>query len=107
MKDGAYSYDAQRTLPTHSQRRSSTAVGGAPGLLVKDAPVCLVLVSDLSASETFPDQTKLMVLWTQAFVSQNMQTPVLCGIAVLSTVPRIYGSKRIEEDTQALPTARC
>ena len=61
------------------------AVGGGQDF-VKDAPVCLVLVSDLSRFGNVGDHTKLMAAMDAGIVSQNIN--LCCAGIGLSTVPR-------------------
>lgn len=86
MKEGAYLYDAKaHALTPITKGDHRAAVGGAQDF-VKSAPVCLVLVSDLSRFGNVSDQTKLMAAMDAGIVSQNIN---LCCVGIgLSTVPR-------------------
>ena len=86
LKDGAYLYDAQaHALNPIAKGDHRAAVGGGQDF-VKDAPVCLVLVSDLSRFGKISDQTKLMAAMDAGIVSQNIN--LCCAGIGLSTVPR-------------------
>lgn len=85
-KDGAYLYDAKaNTLNPIAQGDHRGAVAGGQDF-VKEAPVCLVLVSDLSRFGNTSDQTKLMAAVDAGIVCQNIN--ICCAGIGLSTVPR-------------------
>lgn len=86
MKEGAYLYDAQsHALHPVAKGDHRGAVAGGQDF-VKEAPVCLVLVSDLSRFGTAGDHIKLMAAMDAGIVSQNIN--LCCASIGLSTVPR-------------------
>lgn len=86
MKEGAYLYNAkQQALIPVAQGDQRAAVAGSQDF-VKSAPVCLVLVSDLSRFGKVSDQTKLMGAVDVGIVCQNIG--LFCAGTGLSTVPR-------------------
>lgn len=98
MKDGAYLYDAkENVLKRVSTKDLRPAVAGGQEF-VKDAPVSLVLVSDISR---FPgedkERTALLGAMDVGIVSQNIC--LFCAATGLVTVPRA------SMDAEALKTA--
>jgi len=95
MQQGAYLYDAK----SHSLNPVSTgdhraAVAGSQDF-AKEAPVLLVMVSDLSRfGGTITEHTKIMAAVNVGTVSQNIN--LFCAATDLATVPRAY------MDTEAL-----
>lgn len=86
MKDGAYLYDAKsHALNPVAKGDHRGAVAGGQDF-VREAPVCLVLVSHLSRFGNVGDHTKLMAAMDAGIVSQNIN--VCCAGIGLSTVPR-------------------
>lgn len=86
MKEGAYLYDAKaHALNPVAKGDHRPAVAGGQDF-VKEAPVCLVLVSDLSRFGNVGDRTKLMGAMDAGIVSQNIN--LCCAGLGLSTVPR-------------------
>lgn len=86
-KDGCYMYDAKahqlQPVVTGDYR---SAVAGQQAF-VKEAPVCLVLVADLSRFKGGnPDQLLIMGACDAGIVSQNIS--LFCAAAGLVTVPR-------------------
>lgn len=86
MKDGAYLYDAQAhaLTPVAKGDHRSAVAGGQD--FVKEAPLSLVLVSDLSRFGDVSDHTKLIAAMDAGIVSQNIN--LCCAGIGLSTVPR-------------------
>lgn len=86
MKDGAFLYDAKaHALNPIAKGDHRAAVGGGQDF-VKEAPVSLVIVSDLSRFGKVSDQTKIMAAMDAGIVSQNIN--LCCAGIGLSTVPR-------------------
>ncbi len=86
MKEGAYLYDAKaHALKPVAEGDHRAAVGGGQDF-VKDAPVSLVLVSDLSRFGNMGDRVKLMAAMDAGIVAENIC--VCCAGLGLSTVPR-------------------
>lgn len=86
LKEGAYLYDPHKNcLNAIVAGDFRPAVAGGQDF-VKTAPVCLVLVSDLSRFGTVSDQTKLMAAMDAGIVCQNIN--LFCASTGLSTVPR-------------------
>lgn len=86
LKEGAYLYDAQsNSLKPLAKGDHRSAVAGGQDF-VNEAPVCLVLVSDLSRFGNTSDHTKLMGAVDVGIVCQNIN--LFCSAAGLSTVPR-------------------
>jgi SagB-type dehydrogenase family enzyme len=86
MKSGAYLYDANNNilkLVTEGDFREYVA---GRQTSVKDAPVSLVLVSDLSRFGKSDDKTKLFAAVDVGTVCQNIN--VFCAATGLATVPR-------------------
>lgn len=85
-KEGAYLYDAQNnSLKAVAAGDFRPAVAGGQDF-VKTAPVCLVLVSDLSRFGAVSDQTRAMAAMDAGIVCQNIN--LFCSSAGLVTVPR-------------------
>lgn len=87
MEDGCYRYDAKaHKLEPVSKGDARAAVAGQQ-VFVKKAPVCLVLVADLSRFKSpNSDQSLLMGACDAGIVSQNIS--LFCTAAGLATVPR-------------------
>lgn len=86
MKDGAYLYDAQKqVLKPIAEGDHRSAVAGRQDF-AKQAPVSLVLVSDLSRFGKIDDYTKLMAAVDAGTVCQNIN--LFCSARGLATVPR-------------------
>ncbi|RHJ86734.1 SagB/ThcOx family dehydrogenase [Parabacteroides sp. AM08-6] len=86
LKEGAYLYNAQsHSLTPIAQGDHRAAVAGGQDF-VKSAPVCLVLVSDLSRFGGITEQNKLMGAVDAGVVCQNIN--LFCSGVGLSTVPR-------------------
>lgn len=86
MKEGAYLYDAKsNSLQPIAKGDHRGAVAGGQDF-VKTAPVCLVLVSDLSRFGKITDHVKLMAAVDAGCVSQNIN--IFCSAVGLATVPR-------------------
>lgn len=86
MKEGAYLYDAKaHALNPVSKGDYRASVGGGQDF-VKNAPVALVLVSDLSRFGNLGDHVKTMAALDAGIVAQNIC--VCCAGLGLSTVPR-------------------
>ena len=86
MKEGAYLYDAKaNSLRPIAAGDHRAAVAGSQDF-VKSAPVCLVLISDLSRFENVADHTKLMAAVDAGIVCQNIN--IFCAAVGLATVPR-------------------
>ena len=86
MKDGAYLYDAaSNTLKLIAEGDHRGLVAGRQEF-VKDAPVSLVLVSDLAKFGRDDDHTKLMAAVDAGTVCQNIN--LFCSAMGLATVPR-------------------
>lgn len=85
-KEGAYLYDAknQGLRPIAKGDHRQVVAGGQD--FVKDAPVSLVLISDLSRFGKITDQTKLMAAMDAGIVCQNIN--IFCAATGLVTVPR-------------------
>lgn len=91
MKEGAYLYDAKaHVLNPIAKGDHRGAVGGSQDY-PKTAPVCLVMVSDLSRFGNVSDQTKMMAAMDAGIVSQNIN--LCCAGLGLATVPRAYMDK--------------
>ena len=86
MKDGAYLYDAKAHALNPIAKGDHRGAVGAGQDFVKEAPVSLVLVSDLSRFGNVGDHTKLMAAMDAGIVSQNIN--LCCAGIGLSTVPR-------------------
>lgn len=86
MKDGAYLYDAKAHALTPIAEGDHRGAVGAGQDFVKEAPVSLVLVSDLSRFGNVGEHTKLMAAMDAGIVSQNIN--LCCAGIGLSTVPR-------------------
>lgn len=85
-KNGAYLYDAKgHSLQPVAKGDHRTAVAGGQDF-VKTAPVCLVLVSDLSRFGGSTEQNKIMGAVDAGIVCQNVN--LFCSAVGLSTVPR-------------------
>lgn len=86
LKDGAYLYNAQNSsLDPIAKGDHRKAVAGGQDF-VNEAPVSLVLVSDLSRFGNTSDQTKLMAAVDVGIVCQNIN--LFCAATGLATVPR-------------------
>jgi len=87
MKEGAYLYDHKsHTLVPVAQGDHRAAVAGGQEF-VKTAPLCLVLVSDLTRlGNASADGTKLMGAVDIGIVCQNIN--IACSGLGLTTVPR-------------------
>jgi SagB-type dehydrogenase family enzyme len=86
MKEGAYLYDAKsNSLQPVAKGDHRGAVAGGQDF-VKTAPVCLVLVSDLSRFGKITDHVKLMAAVDAGCVSQNIN--IFCSAVGVATVPR-------------------
>lgn len=86
LAEGAYLYDSPKNvLKAIAAGDFRPAVAGGQDF-VKTAPVCLVLVSDLSRFGAVSDQTKAMAAMDAGIVCQNIN--LFCASAGLSTVPR-------------------
>ncbi len=86
MKEGAYLYDAKaHALSPVAKGDYRASVGGGQDF-VKNAPVVLVLVSDLSRFGNLGDHVKTMAALDAGIVVQNIC--VCCAGLGLSTVPR-------------------
>lgn len=87
MEDGCYRYDAKgHQLEPVSKGDARAAVAGQQAF-VKKAPVCVVLVADLSRFKSpNSDQSLLMGACDAGIVSQNIS--LFCTAAGLATVPR-------------------
>lgn len=86
MKDGAYLYDAQAHALKPIAKGDHRAAVAAGQDFVKEAPLSLVLVSDLSRFGDISDHTKLIAAMDAGIVSQNIN--LCCAGIGLSTVPR-------------------
>lgn len=85
-KEGAYLYDAQNnSLKAVAKGDFRPAVAGGQDF-VKTAPVCLLLVSDLSRFGAVSDRTRMMAAMDAGIVCQNIN--LFCASAGLVTVPR-------------------
>lgn len=86
MKKGAYLYKPQsHTLQPVAKGDHRAAVAGGQDF-VKSAPVCLVLVSDLSRFGSSDQHVQLMAAVDAGTVCQNIN--LFCAAAGLATVPR-------------------
>lgn len=99
MKDGAYLYDAKaHALNPIAKGDHRAAVGGGQDF-VKDAPVCLVLVSDLSRFGNVGDHTKLMAaMGRYRFTKYKL---MLCWYRIVYSTQSKHGSGRTEKNPQA------
>ncbi|MDH6313947.1 SagB-type dehydrogenase family enzyme [Parabacteroides sp. PFB2-10] len=87
MKEGAYLYDAKAHQLNPVAPGDHRAAIAASQDYVKTAPVCLVLVSDLSRmGNPQAEQTKLMAAVDVGIVCQNIN--IACAGLGLATVPR-------------------
>ncbi len=87
MQEGAYLYDAKAhaLTPVASGDHRAAVAGGQD--FVKTAPVCIVLVSELSRfGGNITEQTKLMGAVDVGIVCQNLN--IACAGLGLATVPR-------------------
>jgi SagB-type dehydrogenase family enzyme len=100
LKEGAYLYDAKaHALNPVAAGDFRAAVAGGGQDFVKTAPVCLVLVSELSRLSKNPDDnTRLMGAVDAGIVCQNIN--IACAGLGLATVPRASMDK--EALTKAL-----
>lgn len=89
LPQGSYLYDAKgHKLTLISEGDHRGAVAGKQEF-VKSAPVCLVLVSDLSRfGDAKNTQNQLMGAVDTGVVSQNIS--IFCSAAKLATVPRAW-----------------
>lgn len=85
--DGAYRYDAAANALTRVGSEDLRPAVAGRQASVAAAPVCLVLVADLSKFGDPPsDQSRLMCAVDVGIVSQNVS--LFCSAAGLATVPR-------------------
>lgn len=86
LQEGAYIYNAQsnKLIPLNKGDHRSAVASGQD--FVNDAPVCLILVADLSKFGDLSEQSKLMGAVDAGIVCQNIN--LFCSAAGLSTVPR-------------------
>jgi SagB-type dehydrogenase family enzyme len=86
MKSGAYLYDANNNILKLVAEGDFREYVAGRQTSVKDAPVSLVLVSDLSRFGKSDDKTKLFAAVDVGTVCQNIN--VFCAATGLATVPR-------------------
>jgi SagB-type dehydrogenase family enzyme len=87
MEEGAYLYDAKAHALNPIVAGDYRAAVAAVQASIGNAPVCLVLVSDLSRLSTQPDEsTRLAAAANAGIVSQNVN--LACAGLGLATVPR-------------------
>ena len=98
MEEGAYLYDPQKhALKPVSKGDHRKLVAGRQAS-VAEAPVILVLVSDLAKFDTVKDKAQLFGAMDAGYVSQNID--LFCSGTGLATVPR--ASMEAEELAKAL-----
>lgn len=96
MKDGCYLYDAKaHQLQPVAKGDYRSAVAGQQNF-VTEAPVCLILVADLSRFNSGnPEQLLIVGACDTGIISQNIS--LFCSSAGLVTVPRMTMDKNALE----------
>ncbi len=89
MEEGAYIYDAkEHALKPVAEGDHRHAIAGGQEF-AKEAPVCFVLVSELTRfGATITEHTKLMAAVNAGVISQNIN--LFCAANGLATVTRAY-----------------